>query len=267
VYHRPLGLRLTLCAVEGPRVVAAAHLLRYGTGPEVGPAMAGTGEIAWFLAWPNAQPAASALLDAAHAQMGTWGVTGEDAWSTGLPVGPFVGVPDVWPHLGDFLTAAGFHPAAGGEEVVCGGALDAVPPPGPPPVPGLTVQRRLLSTPWAAQEFRFAALHDGQEIGKCEVAVDLSDGGELPALHNWAQLTELEIAEPWRNQGIGTWLVRHAVAWIRLAGRSRLVVATMADNAGAIRFYARFGWEPLVRERKGWTRTNVAPVTGPATVD
>jgi hypothetical protein len=42
---------------------------------------------------------------------------------------------------------------------------------------------------------------------------------------------------------------------MRLGGRSRVVVATMADNAGAIRFYRRFGWERLIHERKGWTRT------------
>jgi len=101
---------------------------------------------------------------------------------------------------------------------------------------------------------RFAAVLNGEAVGKCEVAVDLTNGGALPALQQWAQLTELQIAEPWRNRGIGAWLVRHAVAWIRLAGRTRLLVATMADNAGAIRFYRRLGWELLVLEQTGWIR-------------
>ncbi len=108
---------------------------------------------------------------------------------------------------------------------------------------------------------RFAAVLNGEALGKCEVAVDLTDGGALPALQQWAQLTELQVGEPWRNRGIGTWLVRHAIAWIRLAGRTRLLLSTMADNDGAIRFYQRFGWELLVGEQKGWIRQSEAPGT------
>ena len=37
--------RATLCALDGQRLVAAAHVLGYGRGPAVGPAMAETGEI------------------------------------------------------------------------------------------------------------------------------------------------------------------------------------------------------------------------------
>jgi GNAT superfamily N-acetyltransferase len=246
--------RATLCALEGRRLVAAAHLLRYGSGPHVGPALAGTGEIAWFLVWPDKSESAAALLAAADSQMRTWGVTPVGAWNTGLPVGPFVGVPDFWPHIAAALLAAGFRPMEGNEEEVYGGTLDAVSPPADPPVPGLAVRRGLITGLWAAREMRFAALLDGREVGRCEVALDLTEDGALPALRDWAQVTELEVAEPWRNRGIGSWLVRHVVSWIRLGGRSRVIVATMADNAGAIRFYRRFGWERLVHEQKGWTR-------------
>src|SRR5690349_5016980 len=58
--------RVTLCALHGSRLVAAAHLLHYGSGAEVGPALVGTGEIAWFLAWADAYAAADVLLAAAH---------------------------------------------------------------------------------------------------------------------------------------------------------------------------------------------------------
>jgi GNAT superfamily N-acetyltransferase len=246
--------RATLCALEGQRVVAAAHLLRYGSGPPVGPALAGTGEIAWFFAWADKAEAAAVLLAAASDQMRARGVTLAGVWNVGLPVGPFVGVPDVWPHIADALSAAGFRPMVGNEEVVYGGPLDAVAATSEPPVPGLAVRRGLTTGLWAAHEMRFAALLDGREIAACEVALDLTDNGALPALRQWAQLTELEVAEPWRNQRIGVWLVRHALAWVRLGGRSRVVVATMADNMGANRFYRRFGWERLVHERKGWSR-------------
>jgi GNAT superfamily N-acetyltransferase len=253
--------RTTLCALEGPRLVAAAHLLRYGVDPAVGPSYAGTGEIAWFLAWADAGAAAAMLLAAAHTRMHTWGVTQDGVWNTGLPVGPFVGVPDVWPHIALALTTAGYQPSPD-DEVVLGGTLDAVAPVGDPSLPGLVVERRLTTGLWAGNELRFAALLEGKEVGRCEIALDLSDGGALPALRQWAQLTELQVAEPWRNRGIGSWLVAHAVAWARLGGRSRLLVAAMADNAGAIRFYQRHGWEQLIYERKGWTRSAPVPLAG-----
>jgi GNAT superfamily N-acetyltransferase len=133
-----------------------------------------------------------------------------------------------------------------------GGDLDAVPSPGNPPVSGLTVERRLVTGLWAAHEMRFSARLDGQELGRCEIALDLSEGGALPALRPWTQLTELQVNETWRNRGVGASLVRHAVAWARLGGRSRLLVAALEENAGAIRFYRRFGWDVLVQEQKGW---------------
>lgn len=42
--------RTTLCGILRQRVVAAAHLLRYGAGPEVGAYYQSAGEIGWFVA-------------------------------------------------------------------------------------------------------------------------------------------------------------------------------------------------------------------------
>ena len=46
--------RATLVAEQRERVVAAAHLLRYGNGPPVREAFRDVGEIRWFLFWPEA---------------------------------------------------------------------------------------------------------------------------------------------------------------------------------------------------------------------
>ena len=46
--------RTTLVAEQRRRVVAAAHLLRYGSGEDVGQAYRGTAEINWLLYWPEA---------------------------------------------------------------------------------------------------------------------------------------------------------------------------------------------------------------------
>jgi hypothetical protein len=92
-----------------------------------------------------------------------------------VPVGPFVGVPDVWPHIANTLERAGYHPRAGkeGEEIVYGGPLDAALPQGSPPVAGVTL-RRMMGTIDGA---RFVALVDGEVVGQCECATDLTRGG------------------------------------------------------------------------------------------
>ena len=46
--------RATLVAEQRGRVVAAAHLLRYGAGEDVGKAYRGSAEINWLLFWPEA---------------------------------------------------------------------------------------------------------------------------------------------------------------------------------------------------------------------
>src|ERR687884_620254 len=64
----------------------------------------------------------------------------------------------------------------------------------------------------------FTAILEGQPVGDCECIPDLTEGGALPALRGWGELTEMEVVEQWRNRGIGTWLIQHAVAWLRLGG-------------------------------------------------
>ncbi len=258
--------RMTLCALQKQRVVAAAHLLRYGNGPEVNPFYQNVGDLAWFLAWPNADEAAAALLTAARRQFAAWGVTREYAWDAGVPVSPFVGVPDVWPHISRALEAAGYAPRGGkeGEELVYGGPLDAALPDGAPPVTGLTLQRVMGKIDGAC----FLALVDGEVVGQCECATDLTRGGTLPALRGWGELSEVEVKEEWRRRGIGTWLVRQAAAWHQLGGGKRMVLAVLPEDeeAGAGRFYQRLGWQVLVRQRKGWQWHNrpAAEVPAPA---
>ena len=46
--------RLTLVAEQRGRVVAAAHLRRYGTGEGVGESYRDAAEIGWLLYWPQA---------------------------------------------------------------------------------------------------------------------------------------------------------------------------------------------------------------------
>jgi GNAT superfamily N-acetyltransferase len=244
--------RATLCAVERQRVVAAAHLLRYGTDPEVSGFCRNQGAIDWFFAWPDAGEAAQAVLAAAQSQFAAWGVS--NAWADGgALVGPFAGVPDVWPHIGAALRAAGYQPDQDRDELTYGGRLDQVVAPGEPPVAGLTLRR-------TAGSFgtRFTALLEQQPVGYCECIADLTEGGALPALAGWAELAEVEIEPEWQRRGIGTWLVRHAVGWLRFGRCDRIVLAVGADSedAGAGRFYQRFGWERVAHQQRAWQLTS-----------
>lgn len=240
--------RKTLAAVDGYRVLAAVHLLRYGDGPQVGPDYRRLGEINWVLGHPDRPQATAAVLRAAHEQLSSWGVA-RRASVPSLPVPVFSGVPDTWPHIATALTEAGYAPRPECGEAIYGGRLDAVPLPGQPPLPGIEVRRVAGS-----DGVRFVAVFEAEEVGVCECAPDLTRGGTLPAFRGWAELCEMWVEGAWRGRGVGTWLVRHAVRWLRLAGCDRIVLAVAAadEAAGAGRFYERFGWDVLVRELRAW---------------
>jgi GNAT superfamily N-acetyltransferase len=241
--------RATVCALERYRLLAVAHLLRYARRPEIHESHAGAGSIAWFFARPEHEAAAAAVLAAASEQFSRWHVSSVYGWETGLPV-PIWGVPDAWPHIVAALEAAGFQPDPSSRgEVLYGGAIERVPPAGDPPVPELELHR--LVWPYGT---RFSAVQAGEELGWCGLQTDLSNAGLSPGLAGWAWLDEFGVRPEWRNRGIGGWLVRHAIAWARLGRCDRVIipVADANEAAGAGRFYRRFGWEVLVRERHGW---------------
>src|SRR5918997_3989088 len=134
--------RATLCATEGHRMLAAAHLLRYGEGTEVAENLRGVGEISWLVALPDRDDAADELLSRVQEKLDAWPVARLQAYGAGLPKVPLLGIPDAWPHVASALAAAGFEQARTGHRgVLYGGPLDGLDPPEGPPVPGMTVCR------------------------------------------------------------------------------------------------------------------------------
>ena len=238
--------RKALVALKDGRVCGAAHLLRYGDDtPNIG-----SGEIDWFVFWPKETATGAALLSAAEEQLAAWEC--RESWCSGNLPAPFMsGLPDSWPHVTDLISEAGYAPEDDRDEAVFGGTLDSVSPPGKAPLSGMRIKR-------TAGEIgiRFTAWLDATAVCTCECMTDLDQGGRLPAFSRWAELSELGTDEDWRNRGIGAWVVRHAVQWLVLAGKTRcaLCVAVDDEKNGAGRFYRRFGWSPFVRMKRGWTR-------------
>lgn len=107
--------RVTLVAIQRSRVVAAAHLLRYGDDEHVSDSYRGTGEIRWLLCWPPAPywpdsvTAAEALVSSCLAQLARWRPTTIYA-SGDLPAPGVYGVPEQWPHIRDIYLGSGFPP-------------------------------------------------------------------------------------------------------------------------------------------------------------
>ena len=125
-----------------------------------------------------------------------------------LPVPCCAGLPDAWPHIARMLEAGGFR-HLGRIESIYAGRLESTPEPGDPPTPGVTAQRETCDC-----GVSFTAYGDGHPIGHCQCTADLTLGGRLPALRNWAELADMAVQAEYRNRRIGSWLVRHAVRWL-----------------------------------------------------
>ncbi len=240
--------RKSIVGIVRDRVCAAAHLLRYGEDTR----WKGVGEIDWILFWPGEREAGAAVLNECRRQMNAWQVLEERILGP-LPVHACVGIPDVWPHIIGLMERFGYSSNEDVDESVYSGTLNEISSPGEPPIRGVTIHRDV-----GKFGTRFVARWEGRDVAYCECISDLTEGGQLPALAGWAELSEVETSESMRNKGLGSWVVRHAVEWLRLAKCDRIVlsVAREDEEAGAGRFYKRFGWMPLVRQQKNWERLN-----------
>jgi GNAT superfamily N-acetyltransferase len=250
--------RRTLVAVERDRVVAAAHLLRYGATVDVGPAFRDVGEIAWLLAWPAACDAAEAVLAAGLRRLADWGAEAQWLCTGSMFVPTVSGIPDTWPHIAAILRAVGYAPEPEREEVLYAGRIDRLEPPPAPPIEGLVLARRMCD--FAP---RFAAELAGESIGLFDVRSDVTAGGMVPALAGWAEPWNLWVDERYRSQGVGSWLVRSAAPYLRLGGCDRMLVTVAIDDerAGAGRFYERLGLVRLARLDRAWKTAGEPTVT------
>ena len=242
--------RAALVGIRRDRVVAGAYLKRYSSDARVSAECAGAGEIAWLVCWPHAIDAGHALAAACVQHLDRWQVARQYAEGA-LPTPANYGVPEAWPHVEACLRQAGFDDRDGRTEILCAGSLDLAGEPGPPPIPGVVLLRGVsnLST-------QFAAELEGKRIGYVNVRADLTRGGTLSCLAGWADMWEIEVEPEYRRRGVATWLVRQAVAWLRLGGATRMLAPAAPDmpTPDLERFWACFGWHEIARTRRGWRR-------------
>jgi GNAT superfamily N-acetyltransferase len=256
--------RVTLVAQQRDRIAAAAHLLRYFPDERAGVAARDAGEIRWLLywpeapagnpCWPDALPAAQALMTVCVAQFGHWGVSRQQAGGD-LPVHGVYGVPGQWPHIRALYEEAGFA-HTGHTEIVYLARVGDLPRPAAAPIPGLSAERSV-----GMNGTRLAAVLAGTTIGYLELEV--FDEGERTARHGrWADVGSLRVSEAYRRRGVATWLLGQGAGWLELAQVDRLLDYAMLagpgprgqDDADYRALLAAAGFRELTRTRRGWTR-------------
>jgi len=242
--------RATLVAEQRGRVVAAAHLLRYGAGEEVGQAYRGSAEVNWLLFWPRAnhwldsEEAAAALMDACLGRLGSWG----GHWHADgvLPAPGVYGMPAQWPHVRKLYQRAGFvHD--GQVEIVLLARVDELPGPSAPPLEGLALERSV-----GESGTRLSARLGEEVVGFVEVDANLVEGGRLAHLGGWADVGNLHVVEAYRRRGVGTWLVGQAADWLRLARVDRLLAYAWPKEQAQLGLLGRVGFRELTRTARGW---------------
>jgi GNAT superfamily N-acetyltransferase len=256
--------RVTLVAEQQNRVAAAAHLLRYYPDERAGRPARDAGEIRWLLYWaqapagnpwwPDAAPAASELIAACVAQFGAWGVSRQHAGGE-LPVHGVYGIPEQWPHIRALYQHAGFT-HTGHTEIVYLARIEDLPGPGRAPLAGLAVRRSA-----GINGCRLSAVLGQDVIGYIEVET-FGDTELLTRAAGWADVGNLQVSEPFRRQGVGSWLLGQAADWLRLAHIDRLLDYAWlegTDPGGQSyddyrAFLLAVGFRELTRTRRGWTR-------------
>jgi GNAT superfamily N-acetyltransferase len=245
--------RLTLVAEQRSRVVAAAHLLRYGDDERVGRQFRDTAEIRWLVCWPaapywpDAPAAGAALMEACLRTFGSWEVRGTFADGS-LPAPGVFGVPEQWPHVAGLYARAGF--AGSRRETVLIAATDRLAQGLPRPDLPLQLRRTL-----GINGTRFSAWDGDVVLGYLEIDTNLGEAGRFSRGWGWADVGNLHIEESARRQGVATWLLAHAVDWLELGGIGRMLTYLgEEDGPPEAAFWASAGFATLTTTTRLWQR-------------
>jgi ribosomal protein S18 acetylase RimI-like enzyme len=245
-----VGERVTLVAEQRRAVVAAAHLLRYRAGGEVGAAYRDAGEIDWFVHWPSASlrpdsaAAADGLMAACLAQFARWDVRVRYA-DGALPAPAVYGLPLNWPHVRALYTRSGFRHTGDTEAVLIARVTDLPVPEAPA---GLTFARTVGEC-----GTRFTAYDDeGATQGFIEVDTALGRPERHVRATGLADIGNLHIDPAAQGTGLERHLLAQAADWLRLCGVDRLLAYESADDKAAIALLLGAGFRELTRTDRRW---------------
>jgi GNAT superfamily N-acetyltransferase len=88
------------------------------------------------------------------------------------------------------------------------------------------------------------AMDDSVPVGYCLCSIDRWQMGEIDSIF---------VDEKYRHQGIGSTLMKNALAWLTEKGAKKKIVTVAFGNEEAWKFYAQFGFLPrrtLLEEKK-----------------
>ena len=89
---------------------------------------------------------------------------------------------------------------------------------------------------------RLSAVRGSDVVGYIEVDTNLDAGSRASRLGGWADVGNLHVAEGWRRQGVGTWLLGQAADWLVLGGVARLLDYTAEGEDAYAAFLRRSGF-------------------------
>jgi GNAT superfamily N-acetyltransferase len=91
--------------------------------------------------------------------------------------------------------------------------------------------------------------------------IEILDPAERHPRHEGlADIGNLHVAEQYRQQGVGSWLLRYAALWLRLGHVTRLLHYASPEETEEIEeiaFVERNRFQEVTRTRRGWNASDV----------
>jgi ribosomal protein S18 acetylase RimI-like enzyme len=243
--------RDTLCVLDGERLVAAAgvHWLERGATAAAGlkPEWAAAEELVildWIVAEADHPRVAPYVVDrlVERAAAARCGVRGNGRYRFGIG---WDGVSDTWPHLTAAFAGAGF--AASQRWTTYSIATHTSLRPTPPD--GFTTRWDVndVRHEWELRAFCTAKGADVQPVlaGECQVW-DVPDGARSAGRHPWTTVEWIGVEEPYRQRGLGTYLLQEQRRVQATRGVKQVLLWTeedVPDSADALRLYRRLGFQ------------------------
>lgn len=116
----------------------------------------------------------------------------------------------------------------------------------------LRIENATFPNPWR-RSFFLADIHRPNTL--CLVAEN--ENGVIGYIIAWGweeiHIANIAVAEEWRNQGVGTELMKQALGFGKVQGAARMYLEVRISNTRAHRFYRRFGFVPTYVRRGYYT--------------